>query len=70
MFKIINIFSNFNTHNICQNLEQRLRVHVNDYSYSEIIQQLNNNKLKNKFNIFFINIDNYEIKILKASLII
>jgi FkbH-like protein len=66
MFKVINIFSNFNTHNICQNLEQRLRVRVYDYSYSEIIQQLNNNKLKNKFNIFFINIDNYEIKILKG----
>lgn len=66
MYKIINIFSNFNIHNICQNLEQRLKVNINDYSYSEIIQQLNDNKLKNKFNIFLINIDNYENKVLKS----
>ena len=66
MSKEINIFSNFNISNICSILKDKIDFKINDYSYSEIFQQIETNKKLDVFNIFFINVDNYEVADIKA----
>lgn len=62
----INIFSNFNITNICSILKNKINYKINDYSYREIFEQIQTNKKLDLFNIFFINVDNYEVADIRA----